>query len=267
MTQAIVKAGDAALEPGEWQALRESAKAVVNSGFLPKAINTPEKAVTLMLAGRELGLGPMQSIRSLFVLDGKPVMSADLMAGLVHKRVPGALLRIVETTTESCVIDAARPGQEPTRFTFSSEDAKNAGLLGKDNWRKYPRAMLRARCLAEAVRAVFPDVLLGVYDPDELGAVTSESGEIVAYPEAVAPQVTPHGEPDPEATYRPQDDVAIALDEIAKADTLAALKTALHTHAWRTPDDIEQWHPADRRDISKAYKARERQLKKDEVAA
>lgn len=190
MSDAIVRASDA-LAPEEWQALRESARAIVRSGFLPRAISTPEKAVTLMLAGRELGLGPMQSIRAIHVIDGKPVMSADLMAGLVHRRIPGALLRVVETTDERCVVDAGRPGQQPTRFTFALADAQRAGLVAKENWRRYPRAMLRARCLSEAARAVFPDVLLGVYDPDELGAVTDDAGEIVVMPVHAAEQSRP----------------------------------------------------------------------------
>jgi hypothetical protein len=196
MTESIVRhetSNGAALAPSEWTAMREQAKALVMSGFLPKAINTPEKAIALALAGRELGLPMMQAIRSIHIIEGKPVMSADLMAALVHRRIPGALLRIAETSNTKCVVEAGRAGQKSTLFTFTIEDAKAAGLLGKDNWRKYPRAMLRARCLAEAVRAAFPDSMLaGVYHPDELGAVTNESGEIIEEPAPQLPQVTPH---------------------------------------------------------------------------
>jgi hypothetical protein len=262
MTQAIVKAGDAALEPGEWQALRESAKAVVNSGFLPKSINTPEKAVTLMLAGRELGLGPMQAIRSIHVIDGKPVMSADLMAGLVHKRIPGALLRIVETTGERCVVDAGRPGQEPTRFTFSLDDAKAAGLLGKDNWKKYPRPMLRARCLSEAARAVFPDVLLGVYDPDELGAVTAQDGTIIQLPEPITPTISPYHEADDAKTYPTDDECQAVCDALAEAESMGSMRAALHEFAWTTPESMERWHPAQVKQISKIFNAQKRKFAK-----
>jgi hypothetical protein len=38
--------------------------------------------------------------------------------------------------------------QEPELFRFTIEDAGCAGLLAKDNWRKYPAAMLRARCIS-----------------------------------------------------------------------------------------------------------------------
>jgi hypothetical protein len=52
-------------------------------------------------------------------------------------------------------------------MSFTTADAQRAGLNG-DNWRKYPAAMLRARCLSAICRAVFPDLCLGLYDPDEL---------------------------------------------------------------------------------------------------
>lgn len=179
MNQAIQRVEGASLEAEQWRAMREQAKALVSSGFLPKAVNTPEKAIAVALAGRELGLPMMQALRSIHIIDGKPVMAADMMAALVHRRIPGARLRVVESTNEVCTVEAARPGEEATRYSFTLEDAKLAGLLTKDNWRKYPRAMLRARAIAEAARATFPDAMMGVYDPDELGAVTSPDGEIV----------------------------------------------------------------------------------------
>jgi hypothetical protein len=119
----------------------------------------------------------MQAIRSIHVIDGKPTLSAELMAGLVHQRIPGALLRVVESTNDRCVVHAGRPGQEATPFTFTLADAKRAGIDGKQNWRTYPRAMLRSRCVSEACRAVFPDAIMGCYTPDEMGAETTEAGE------------------------------------------------------------------------------------------
>lgn len=171
----------------EWQALRAQAETLVRSGFLPKAINTAEKAVAIIQTGRELGIGPMQSLRSIHVIEGKPTLSAELMAGLVHRRIPGAVLRVVESTDAICVVEAGRPGQPTTRFVWSSDDAKRAGLTGKSNWRSYPRAMLRARCLTEAARSTFPDATSGLYDPDELGAVTDADGVVVDVARPVEP--------------------------------------------------------------------------------
>ncbi len=164
-----------------WHVRRQQAETLVRSGFLPRAINTPEKALAVIQTGLELGLGPMQALRSIHIIEGKPTLSADLVAGLVHQRVPGATLRVAESGNERCVVEAGRPGQKPTAITWTMEDAQRAGLTKKDNWRKYPRAMLRARCLVEAARATFPDACMGLYTPDELGAVEDpETGEVEA---------------------------------------------------------------------------------------
>lgn len=185
----IVKHQEPATELSTWRAMREQAKELVQSGFLPKAVNTPEKAMAIIQTGKELGLGPMQSLRSIHIIDGKPTMGADLIGGLALSKVPGSVLRVVETTNAKCTVEAGRQGQKPTLFTFTIDDAKNAGLTGKQNWRNYPRAMLRARAITEACRAVFPDAVMGLYDPDELGAVTSPSGEVIAVTD-----ITPHAD-------------------------------------------------------------------------
>ncbi len=51
---------------------------------------------------------------------------------------------------------------------WTMERAKAAGLTGKDNWRNYPRQMLKARCISEGVRAVFPGACSGIYSVEEV---------------------------------------------------------------------------------------------------
>lgn len=178
----------------EWRAMRAQADALVKSGFLPKAINTAEKAIAVIQTGKELGIGPMQALRSIQVIDGKPTLAAELIAGLVLSRVPGSILQPIKMTSTECVVRAQRPGGAPLDVPFTIEDAKRAGLLGKANWKNYPRAMLRSRAITEAARAVFPDATMGLYDPDELGAVTSETGEVISVPTEVK-------QPEPTAVY------------------------------------------------------------------
>lgn len=161
-----------------WEVMRQKAEVLVSSGFLPAAIRTPEQAITIMQTGAELGLGPMQALRSIHVINGKPVMAAELMAALVYQRVPGAYLKIVKLSGTECAIHAARPGErdEPTEVIFTWEDAQRAGLTGKGPWKAYPRAMLRSRAMSEACRAVFPDAVMGVYTPEEMGADVDAEG-------------------------------------------------------------------------------------------
>ena len=208
--------------PTEWEMMRVQANELLQSGFLPKSIRTPEQAIAIMQTGKELGLGPMQSLRGIHVIDGKPAMSADLIAGLALARVPGSTLRVVESTNVVCRVEAARSGHDVTPFSFSMDDAKNAGLTGKPVWRQYPRAMLRARCLTEACRAVFPDVVMGLYSPEELED-SSGGQSIDVQPfrdEGPSLSLSPHAHPDedPDAPAKPNDDFGKLMDALLVMD-------------------------------------------------
>lgn len=153
----------------EWKAMTDQAKTLVASGFLPRSVNTPEKAIAIIMTGREMGIPPMRALRQIHIIEGKPTLSAELMHGLVLANLPGSTLQVVESTDARCTVDAGRPGQRPTRFVWDMAKARTAGLTGKSVWKNYPAAMLRSRCVSEACRAVFPDVSNGCYTPEELG--------------------------------------------------------------------------------------------------
>lgn len=137
--------------------------------------NTAEKAAMQILAGREYGIGPWQSLSGMHVINGRPTLAADTMAGLIQRylrRTRGGVFRVVESTNERCVVEYRRPEWQESSFVeWTKADANTAGLTRKGgNWATYPRAMLRARATAEAARAGFPDICAGLYDPDELDA-------------------------------------------------------------------------------------------------
>jgi hypothetical protein len=139
--------------------------------LLPQALRGKEADVLMtIMAGAELGLAPLQSIRLIHIIDGKPSMAADLIAGLCMKqRDVCEYVTCTESTPERATYEAKRAGSpKPVSITFTFNQAKLAGLVGKQNWTKYPDAMLRARAVAAVCRAVFPDLVGGLYDPDEL---------------------------------------------------------------------------------------------------
>ncbi len=174
------------LEGNGWLALKEQASMLVKSGFLPVAIKTPEQAIAIMMKGRELGVPAMQAFAQISVIQGKPSAGAELQLALIHKNCPGAKVEFLERTNERCTIEASRPGHRPQKFTYTIDDAKAAGLVGKDNWRKFPRIMVSWRCTSEMARSVFPDAIMGMsHTPEELGAVVNEEGEIVDIPSEV----------------------------------------------------------------------------------
>ncbi len=92
------------------------------------------------------------------------------MAALCKSRSDVCLyFRMVESTDKVARYETHRRGEPvPTPMAFTWEDATRAGVTGKDNWKRYPAAMLRARCITALARAVYPDLAMGVYDPDEV---------------------------------------------------------------------------------------------------
>lgn len=148
------------------------------SGLLPRGISSPEAAFTIIATGAELGLSPMASLRSIHVIEGKPVLSAALIAGIVQRR-PDLCesFALVESSDTVATYETTRRGQASVRMSFTIEQAQRAGLVGKDTWRKYPHAMLRARASAELARAVYPDVVGGLYDPDEIPGAEARTVE------------------------------------------------------------------------------------------
>ena len=181
-----------AFEPRTTSDALALAQVLCASGLMPKGAARPEAAFFVIATGRELGLTALQSLRSIHVVDGKPTMSADLMIALCKRAPQCERFALVESTAERATYATTRRGEGETRMTFSADDAARAGLAAKDVWRKYPAAMLRARCASALARAVYPDVLLSVYDSDS-GELEVDRDPAPAYvvAERPAPVVAP----------------------------------------------------------------------------
>jgi hypothetical protein len=153
-------------------ALGATAVVAASSALAPDALrNRPQDALIVLMAGRELGFAPMQSLRMLSVIKGKVTLSADATVALVRRSGECVEWRCVETTRERATYTTRRKGDtEPTVLTWTIEQATRAGLVGGQGWRSYPEAMLRARCASALARIVYPDLVAGIYDPDELAA-------------------------------------------------------------------------------------------------
>lgn len=158
----------------EWAVMREQAKVLVTTGFLPDTIKTPEQAVAIMLKGRELNIPPMYALSNIVVIKGKPAASAELMLALIYRDHGDDAITFTESTPERCTISYKRRAWTKRQtYTFTIEDAQRAGLAGNQTWRQYPAALLRARCISAVARMGYPDSIGGMYTPEELGAVVT----------------------------------------------------------------------------------------------
>ena len=149
------------------------ARYFAQSGLFPD-LQSEAQAYVKVVAGRELGLGPLASVSGLNVIKGRVTFSANLLASLV-KQHPRYDYRVQEHNERGCRIVFTEGGEEIGVSTFTLDDAKRAGL-GGTNWTKYPQAMLFARALTQGVRWYCPDVTAGApaYSPEELA-----DGEVV----------------------------------------------------------------------------------------
>jgi hypothetical protein len=155
----------------DWGSFKDMITRAFGSGVLPTTIKTPEQAMVIALKGRELGLEPLYALSSIHMVNGKPGLAAELMHALVMRKYPKAKLQFitpVKNRNIECVIRAQRDGGDPQEFCYSIEDARTAGLMGKDNWKSHPAAMLRARCMSAAIRATWPECVMGCYTPEEI---------------------------------------------------------------------------------------------------
>ena len=141
------------------------ALAIAKSGLF--GMKSPEQAMALMLVAQAEGMHPAIAARDFHVIQGRPALKADAM--LARFQAAGGKVRWTEYTDQRVAGVFSHPSGGEIEVDWTIAQAKIAGLTGKDVWRQYPRAMLRARVVSEGIRAVFPGVAVGVYTPEEIG--------------------------------------------------------------------------------------------------
>ena len=194
-------------------------KAFAASGLLPRQFRgQPANLLYAVEYAESLGLHPMVAITGVHVIEGKPSASSALISALVRRA--GHRLRIKGDAT-AAVAQVIRTDDPDWTFEvrFTIEDARRAGLLGKDVWKKYPAAMLKARALSAVARDACEEALFGIhYTPEELGAVVDQEGNPVYLAGEIQRDT---GEQSPQDVERP-DFLALAED-CADADGVRAV--------------------------------------------
>lgn len=195
---------------------------------------SPAKVLLLAETGTMLGLHPMAALQSIHIIEGKPTLSANLLAALVRRA--GHKLRVTTSgdwQAGTFVARAALIRSDDPEFEFvvewGKERAQRAGLLGKKGpWSSYPEAMAKARAITEVIREGAPDVtIVAAYTPEELGATNvAEDGSVV---EVAAS--TPMPAPAPAAQNPPVDPVAV--EDVVDAEVVEEPEaTAFDVEGW-----------------------------------
>jgi len=158
------------------------AVSIARSGLF--GIKTPDQAIVLMMIAQAEGRHPALAARDYDVIQGRPSKKAEAM--LRDFLEAGGHVEWHKLSDE--VADATFTHKQggSARITWDMKRASNAGLGGKDNWRKFPRQMLRSRVVSEGVRTVWPMATSGLYVPEETADFTGPTLET----QAEAPPVT-----------------------------------------------------------------------------
>jgi hypothetical protein len=178
------------------QALQDSmslGKVFVESGMFPD-LKSQAQAVVKILAGRELGLSPLQSITDIYMVNGKVALQAKLIASLI-KRSGKYDYRVDKLDEQECVISFYQQNGKMEKIgesSFTIKDAAKAGIVNKEVWKAYPRNMLFARAISNGARLYCADVVTA-YTPEEVEDIRVT---IPVHPEkpTTAIEVTPNGE-------------------------------------------------------------------------
>ena len=210
------------------------------SNMVPKDYQgNPANCIIAMQWGMEIGLQPLQAMQNIAVINGRPAIWGDAMLAIV--RGSGLLERITEEPTDTgCTCAVKRKGEPEVVRTFTLEDAKRAGLAGKQGpWQQHPKRMMQMRARAFALRDVFPDVLRGVHiaeiAQDEPAERDMGAAEDVT-PQKTAPKSRAEmaraaladkradSKPIPAVTLPALSDVLAAIEAATDADSMAHAK-------------------------------------------
>jgi hypothetical protein len=154
--------------------IERMAQAIAKSGLF--GIKTPEQAAALMLIANAEGMHPAIAARDFHVIQGRPALKADAM--LARFQAAGGKVNWTNYMDQRVTAIFSHPSGGSVEIDWTIEQAKRAGLTGKDVWRQYPRAMLRARVISEGIRTVYPGVAVGVYTPEEIGDFDAKPGRV-----------------------------------------------------------------------------------------
>jgi hypothetical protein len=209
------------LEPTTIQEAMRFSEILASSTMVPRDFQgKPGNVLVAIQWGREVGLGPLQALQNIAVINGRPSIWGDAALALVRGHPDCASVQEGaegEGDARHGWCEVTRRGEQPQRRTFSIADAKRAGLWGKSGpWTQYPDRMLQLRARGFAIRDVFPDALRGVLTREEAEDTPPEPRHVENLAAAVAPAPAP--------AARPASEPLPLIDPNAKEHSIATVE-------------------------------------------
>lgn len=175
---------------------------VASEMFGVKNVN---QALSLMALCEAEGLHPARAVQIYHIIQGRAAIKADAL--LARFQEAGGSVQWNEYTDQRVEGTFKHPQGGSITVDWTIERAKKIGLAGKDNWKNYPRNMMRARCISEAVRAVYPGIATGIYTSEEVMDMAPQQVKDMGAVEQIIP-----AEPPPELLERAEESAAKGMD-------------------------------------------------------
>jgi hypothetical protein len=163
----------------------QMAGAIAASGLF--GMKDKNSVLALMAVAQAEGLHPATAARDFHIIQGRPALKADAM--LARFQNAGGKVDWKDYTDEKVTGVFTHPNGGSLAVTWTIEQATKIGLVKPGSgWQKFPRAMLRSRCISEGIRSVFPGSVTGFYSPEEVADFepAKEMGKV----QVVSPVVT-----------------------------------------------------------------------------
>lgn len=234
---------ETALQVLSYNEVKALAADVAKSRLFP-AFGNPEQAMVLMMVAQAEGCHPITATQRYDVIQGKPAKKSDAMLADFQRR--GGKVAWLELTDKVVEAEFTSAGlSKPVKVRWTMDMAIAAKLTGKDNWKNYPRQMLRARVVSEGIRISDPGVVAGLYTPEEVQDFTPSTSATVSQPVK---------ESQPQTQTAP-----VATEPAASKDQIKALCAAMNDIGIKDREDvlatIEKWigrKVASRNELTKA---------------
>lgn len=194
---------------GHFRELMSVANTLAQSSLVPTSYRgKPQDTFVALQMGHELGMQPMASLNNIYVVNGRPTLSSQVMLGLAKSRPDYAGMKMIDSSTQKVSLEISRVlpggGVETQRGEFTYAEAEKAKLTGKDNWRNYPRNMLEARAISFALRKLYPDLFAGIYSKEEVQDFSGGVNDEPAKPVDIKPAPKQEAKPvEPVQTEKP----------------------------------------------------------------
>lgn len=166
-----------ALTEDQWAGLERTANRLAQVSWIPEVYR--KKPNDIMAAGLALltigrDLTPM-TLKLVYVVKGTVDFMVDLIVAQVHEH--GHEIWVVESDETHATVAGQRRGSTRVHTrTFTIDDARRAGLVGKDVWKQYVEDMLIARAAKRVAKRVCPEALLSL--PPPMNYVITDSGRV-----------------------------------------------------------------------------------------